>query len=78
MLLNEETSLIINSKSNSPQESLPKVNYIKPKWIKSIICSEIVEISVKSLEIIVIIHLNWGKFIAFSIIEYLGIKKSNN
>ena len=78
MLFNKETSLIINSKSNSSQESLPKINYIKPTWIKSISYSETVEISVKSLEIIVIIHLNWGKFIDFSIIEYLGIKKSNN
>ena len=47
MLLNKETSLIINSKSNSSQESLPKVNYIKPKWIKSRSYSEIVEISFK-------------------------------
>jgi hypothetical protein len=78
MLFNKETSLIINSKSNRSQESLPKINCIKPKWIKSIGYSEIVEISVKYLEIIVIIHLNSGKFIAFSIIEYLGIKKSNN
>ena len=47
MLLNKETSLIINSKSNSSQESLPKGNYIKPKWIKSRSYSEIVEISFK-------------------------------